>query len=211
MVRILVLLSIKRWQLNKGFFCRTPLLLANESIIFTSPITLRTSSPALQLHLPAFLLPAPKKRQLVLTDFPRLLMIKDDTEADAGDPAGSGSGAGSSSLPQGGNSGGGTGESSVAAAAAAGGGGGGGHGSLRIKGEAVFVPRPATATGTPTAKGSGYSTVPNAVMDVQEKGTKGFTVQTVSRASLLLCFIHQDTDEMFSLEWFTTAMWIVES
>lgn len=193
MVRILVLLFIKRWQLNKGFFCRTPLLLANESIIFTSPITLRTSSPALQLHLPAFLLPAPKKRQLVLTDFPRLLMIKDDTEADAGDPAGSGSGAGSSSLSQGGNSGGGgTGESSAAP-----GGGGGGHGSLRIKGEAVFVPRPATATGTPTAKGSGYSTVPNAVMDVQEKGTKGFTVQTVSRASLLLCFIRQDTDECF--------------
>lgn len=135
-------------------------------------------------------------------------MIKDDTEADAGDPAGSGSGAGSSSLSQGGNSGGGTGESSAAAAA---GGGGGGHGSLRIKGEAVFVPRPATATGTPTAKGSGYSTVPNAVMDVQEKGTKGFTVQTVSRASLLLCVIHQDTDEIFSQEWFTTAMWIVES
>lgn len=94
-------------------------------------------------------------------------MIKDDNEAD-GDPAGSDSGAGLSSSSH---------------VESGGGGRGGGHGSLRIKGEAVFVPRPSTATGSSTTKGGGYSAVPNAVMDVQEKGSKGFTVQTVSQGS----------------------------
>lgn len=104
-------------------------------------------------------------------------MIKDDNEAD-GDPAGSDSGAGlsSSSHVESGGGGGG------------GGGRGGGHGSLRIKGEAVFVLRPSTATGSSTTKGGGYSAVPNAVMDVQEKGSKGFTVQTVSQGSFFLPF-----------------------
>lgn len=103
-------------------------------------------------------------------------MIKDDNEAD-GDPAGSDSGAGLSSSSHV-ESGGGGGVGGVG-----GGGRGGGHGSLRIKGEAVFVPRPSTATGSSTTKGGGYSAVPNAVMDVQEKGSKGFTVQTVSQGS----------------------------
>lgn len=101
-------------------------------------------------------------------------MIKDDNEAD-GDPAGSDSGAGLSS-------------SSHVESGVGGGGRGGGHGSLRIKGEAVFVPRPSTATGSSITKGGGYSAVPNAVMDVQEKGSKGFTVQTVSQGSFFLPF-----------------------
>lgn len=100
-------------------------------------------------------------------------MIKDDNEAD-GDPAGSDSGAGLSSSSH--------------VESGGGGGGGGGHGSLRIKGEAVFVPRPSTATGSSTTKGGGYSAVPNAVMDVQEKGSKGFTVQTVSQGSFFCLF-----------------------
>lgn len=104
-------------------------------------------------------------------------MIKDDNEAD-GDPAGSDSGAGLSSSSHVESGGGGVG----------GGGRGGGHGSLRIKGEAVFVPRPSTATGSSTTKGGGYSAVPNAVMDVQEKGSKGFTVQTVSQGVFFCLF-----------------------
>lgn len=109
-------------------------------------------------------------------------MIKDDNEAD-GDPAGSDSGAGLSSSSHVESGGGGVG----------GGGRGGGHGSLRIKGEAVFVPRPSTATGSSTTKGGGYSAVPNAVMDVQEKGSKGFTVQTVSQGSFSAFLRSQST------------------
>lgn len=109
-------------------------------------------------------------------------MIKDDNEAD-GDPAGSDSGAGLSSSSHVESGGGGVG----------GGGRGGGHGSLRIKGEAVFVPRPSTATGSSTTKGGGYSAVPNAVMDVQEKGSKGFTVQTVSQGSFFFAFLRSQS------------------
>lgn len=109
-------------------------------------------------------------------------MIKDDNEAD-GDPAGSDSGAGLSSSSHVESGGGGVG----------GGGRGGGHGSLRIKGEAVFVPRPSTATGSSTTKGGGYSAVPNSVMDVQEKGSKGFTVQTVSQGSFFAFLRSQST------------------
>lgn len=108
-------------------------------------------------------------------------MIKDDNEAD-GDPAGSDSGAGLSSSSHVESGGGGVG----------GGGRGGGHGSLRIKGEAVFVPRPSTATGSSTTKGGGYSAVPNAVMDVQEKGSKGFTVQTPG----MVYYCHVDSVEL---------------
>ncbi|KAK8865634.1 hypothetical protein IAR55_000779 [Kwoniella newhampshirensis] len=135
------------------------LLLANEQIIFTSPILARTSSPA--LHLPSFLLPAPKRRQLILTDFPRLITVKDETNP--------GHARGDSSGTQGGGA---AGEDDVS-------------GGLRVKGECVFVVRPSGATGLSTGSGGGVpgagvgaGGVTNRVIDVQEKGGKGFVVQT---------------------------------
>lgn len=57
---------------------------------------------------------------------------------------------------------------------------------MKIKSECVFVVRPSTGTGG-SAAGSGYSGGgdaggANRVMDVVEKGNKGFMVQTVSSA-----------------------------
>jgi len=110
---------------------RTPLLLANERIVFTSSISVR---PPSSMPLPSFLLPAPKRLQLILTDFPRLSSVglKDEDLA-----------------------------------------------QLKVKSECVFVTRPSAGT-----IGSGRSaqiggTVANRVVDVQEKGAKGFVVQTV--------------------------------
>ncbi|WWD18183.1 hypothetical protein CI109_102632 [Kwoniella shandongensis] len=114
------------------------LLLANERIIFTSPILAKTSSPS--IHLPSFLLPAPKRRQLILTDFPRLIVVKDDTNPSHGPSEEDG-------------------------------------GGLRIKGECVLVVRPSGATGVSTGSVGGNG-VTNRVLDVQEKGGKGFVVQT---------------------------------
>jgi len=118
------------------------LLLANERIIFTSPILVR---PPTAIHLPSFLLPAPKRRQLILTDFPRLITVKEEP-----------------------------------------------NNGLSVKGECVFVVRGSARSAASggalggeegesglTASGSGG--VANRVVDVQEKGPKGFVVQTASQ------------------------------
>lgn len=113
------------------------LLLANERILYTTTILVR---PPTSIHLPSFLLPSPKRRQLILTDFPRLITVKEDT-------------------PAGGNSGGG----------------------LSVQSECVFVAKGSARRGT---GGDTKSRVEEGsagwVLDVQEKGPKGFTVQTVS-------------------------------
>lgn len=76
--------------------------------------------------------PASKRRQLILTDFPRLIEVKDEKdEADKGP---------------------------------------------KVKFEAVFVKQPTGHADAPSAQGSGGA---NRVLDVQEKGTKGFIVNTV--------------------------------
>jgi len=124
------MLSIKRSQLTR----RSALLLANERVVHASSISSRPGNTS--GLLPSFLQPAPKRRQLILTDFPRLIEVKDEKdEADKG---------------------------------------------ARVKFEAVFVRQP-TGNAEPTAPtGSGGA---NRVVDVQEKGTKGFTVNTVSTVS----------------------------
>lgn len=145
---------------------RSSLLLANENVVFTSPVTVRTSS------LPAFLAPnATKRRQLILTDFPRLFAVKEDAPAASGAlTAAFGSGqspAGSASQTSG----------------------------LSVKNECIIVPRPSTASaisggsaGTTAVGGSGGA---NRVMDVVDKGAKGFVVQTVSSFYKLDCLIRQ--------------------
>lgn len=55
-----------------------PLMVANERIILSTPIMTKPSN-----NVPAFLLPASKRRQLILTDLPRLLEVKDDPESGA--------------------------------------------------------------------------------------------------------------------------------
>ncbi|WVQ85480.1 hypothetical protein IAT38_007645 [Cryptococcus sp. DSM 104549] len=175
------------------------LLLANESIIFTSPILVRTSSPS--LHLPSFLLPASKRRQLILTDFPRMIIVKDDhptsTVAASTTPApGAPGGAGGSVSSRGGTPEPGAlpahpsplaqaiqpCESSPSPSPSP------APSSLRVKGECIFVVRPSGATGQSGMSGSTLGAaagaagvgVPNRVLEVQEKGSKGFSVQTPS-------------------------------
>ncbi|KAK6907621.1 AGC/PDK1 protein kinase [Kwoniella mangroviensis CBS 8886] len=144
------------------------LLLSNERIVFSSPINARTSSPS--LHLPSFLMPAFKKRHLILTDFPRLITVKDDTSSPTHAP---GQGHSHSHTP-----------SSSSA-------GDTDNGNMRVKGECVFVVRPSNAThhssmsngstinpNQGTGTGTGTGGVSNKVIDVQEKGSKGFIVQT---------------------------------
>lgn len=136
---------------------RASLLLSNERIIFTSSILVR---PPTTIHLPSFLLPNPKRRQLILTDFPRLITVKEET-----------------------------------------------NGSLSVKAECVFVvrgsarsastigslgmagppdgfsPQPQASASTGSLGGSGSGSGSGGatkVLDVQEKGAKGFAVQTVS-------------------------------
>jgi hypothetical protein len=119
-----------------------PLLLANERIIYTSSILVK---PPSAIHLPSFLLPNPKRRQLILTDFPRLITVKEEA-----------------------------------------------NGTLSNRAECVFVVR-GSALSSSTTSSLGRSgqadTVPPSnsaggatkVLEIQDKGPKGFTVQTVSQ------------------------------
>ncbi|WVR05603.1 hypothetical protein IAU60_002624 [Kwoniella sp. DSM 27419] len=120
------------------------LLLENERIIFTSAILTRTSSPS--RHLPAFLLPAPKPRQLILTDFPRLITVKDDPYGQYHPQAPTAGQA----IGQDGS-------------------------TLKIKGECIFVSQPLADTGGSEAGRAGPA---NSVINVQERGSRGFTVHT---------------------------------
>ncbi|WVW80424.1 hypothetical protein I302_102405 [Kwoniella bestiolae CBS 10118] len=148
---------VKRLNLSNGDDSKwSSLLLSNERIVFSSPIHARTSSPS--LHLPSFLMPASKKRYLILTDFPRLITVKDDTSSPTTTH-------GHAHTP-----------SSSSAGEVD-------NGSMRVKGECVFVVRPSNATHhSAQSNGStinqGTSGVSNKVVDVQEKGAKGFVVQT---------------------------------
>lgn len=111
---------------------RTQLLLTNETIIHTSPISVRTTSST--SLLPSFLSPnSAKRRQLILTDLPRLFTVKEEAPGSAIQSA-----------------------SSLSAASQA---------SLSVKNECVFS---SAAGGV------------NKVMDIAEKGPRGFNVQTVS-------------------------------
>ena len=108
---------------------RAAVLLANETIIFTSSVSVR---PPTSIPIPSFLMPAPRRRQLILTDFPRLILVKDD------DPA-----------------------------------------LLKVKSECIFAIRPkGSSSGSGNMQVGGN--VANRVVDLQEKGTKGFIVQIVS-------------------------------
>ncbi|WWC60568.1 uncharacterized protein I303_103142 [Kwoniella dejecticola CBS 10117] len=160
-------------RLNLGQFADdsrwSSLLLSNERIVFSSSISARTSSPS--LHLPAFLMPAFKRRYLILTDFPRLITVKDDTAIPTHTPSTASAGAADDQSN--------------------------GSSSLRVKGECVFVVRPSNAThhstlsngstinqyqhaqqGSGSGSGSGTSGISNKVIDVQDKGSKAFVVQT---------------------------------
>lgn len=55
-----------------------PLMVANERIILSTPVMTKPSN-----NVPSFLLPASKRRQLILTDLPRLLEVKEDVETGA--------------------------------------------------------------------------------------------------------------------------------
>lgn len=120
-------------------FSRSSLLLANEQILHTSTVLVR---PPTSIHLPSFLLPAPKRRQLILTDFPRLITVKEELSPPA----------------------------------------------LNVRSECVFV-----AKGSARRNGSAGDTRARVeegtagwVLDVQEKGPKGFTVQTVCVHDLII-------------------------
>jgi len=64
---------------------RSSLLLANEQIVMSTPISVRTSTSTASSLIPSFLLHATKRRHLILTDLPRLVEVKDDKEeADKG-------------------------------------------------------------------------------------------------------------------------------
>ena len=113
---------------------RTSLLLNNETIVYTSSILVRAPTSV----LPSFLMPSPKRRQLILTDFPRLftVAVKEDT-----------------SPP-----------------------------TLSVKSECVFVAHAHTRRGM--SRGEVNARVEQGaagwVLDVQDKGPKGFIVQTVN-------------------------------
>jgi hypothetical protein len=54
-----------------------PLLVANERIVLSTPMSVKHTNA---VPLPSFLLPSAKRRQLIMTDLPRLLAVKDDPE-----------------------------------------------------------------------------------------------------------------------------------
>ncbi|KAL1405182.1 serine/threonine protein kinase [Vanrija albida] len=58
-----------------------PILFPAERVVLSTPILVRSSS---SVPLPTFLMPASKRRQLILTDFPRLLVAKDDSPDNGG-------------------------------------------------------------------------------------------------------------------------------
>ena len=106
-------------------------MLANERVVYSSGVGSRPNQTS--SLIPSFLQPAAKRRQLILTDFPRLVEVKDEKDtADKGP---------------------------------------------RVKFEAVFVRQPTGQAEVVPSQASGGA---NRVVDVQEKGTKGFIVNTVS-------------------------------
>jgi len=124
---------------NRGLINSSSLLLANEQVVLSTPISVRTSASSASSLIPSFLLHATKRRQLILTDFPRLVEVKDDKDEPDKGP--------------------------------------------RIKFEAVFArPAPAGIDLTePTSSGQRIEAgAANRVVDVHEKGSKGFVVNTVS-------------------------------
>ncbi len=139
---------------------RTSLLLNNENIIYASPITLKPSASI----LPAFLRADPRARirHLILTDFPRLITLKEETD---------------------------------------------GTGNWKIKTECIFLAR-GSGNGRGHSHGPGRGNerdsplsekgnVPNVVLDVQEKGSKGFVVQTVSLSCSFECMLACLTDHKY--------------
>lgn len=59
--------------------CSASVLFPHERVILSTPILAKLSNGT----LPSFLLPASKRRQLVLTDMPRLLVLKEDESTEA--------------------------------------------------------------------------------------------------------------------------------
>lgn len=55
------------------------MLFPHERVVLSTPILAKPSNGT----LPSFLLPPSKRRQLVLTDFPRLLVMKEDEHTEA--------------------------------------------------------------------------------------------------------------------------------
>lgn len=114
-----------------------PLLVANERIILSTPIMVKPSN---NVPLPAFLMPSSKRRQLIMTDLPRLLCVKEDAET----------------------------------------------GEAKIKYEFAFFSHPRSKRGHAAKSngGGGKNQSPeqsiNYILDVQEKSSKVFVVQTVS-------------------------------
>jgi hypothetical protein len=104
------------------------MLLTNERIVFTSPISIKAGFFSSLRH-----------RQLILTDFPRLLAIKEDAGSD-------------------------------------------GQSLLSVKSESVFVAQPSVGTNDSSTSSSRRmgAGAGNRVVDVHDKGEKGFVVETVS-------------------------------
>lgn len=64
--------------------CRSSLLLANEKILYSSLVSVRSLPASGSTLIPNFLLPAPKSRFLILTDFPRLIEVKETADESSG-------------------------------------------------------------------------------------------------------------------------------
>lgn len=111
-----------------------PLLVANERIVLSTTMSVK---PTNAVPLPSFLLPSAKRRQLIMTDLPRLLVVKDDTET--GEP------------------------------------------KVKIEFEFLAHPVPGrtrTAAGDAGGRDKEESSI-NYILEVQEKGSKVFVLQTV--------------------------------
>ncbi|RSH92758.1 pkb-activating kinase-like protein [Saitozyma podzolica] len=158
------------------------LLLANERITFTSPVHVKSSA------LPHFLAKGPKRRQLILTDFPRLIAVKEESSSRPSSAAGMATTAPTARAGAGSGTGTSTPFGSPSAAALP----NTAQVGLSVKSECVFVVRPSTGTvGTNASTGTGLqgsplrentaSAPPNRVLDVSEKGPRGFVVQTASQ------------------------------
>ncbi|TXT04937.1 hypothetical protein VHUM_04020 [Vanrija humicola] len=114
-----------------------PILFPAERVVLSTPILIRSSS---SVPLPTFLMPASKRRQLILTDFPRLIVAKDDTP-DNGGPR--------PKL------------------------------IFTFLGTPTRTPLESTATSAQTLSTEDPMTN-NVILDLQEKGSKTFVLQTVS-------------------------------
>ncbi|BEI87169.1 hypothetical protein CcaverHIS002_0705150 [Cutaneotrichosporon cavernicola] len=117
-----------------------PLLVANERIVLSTGMSIKPTSA---VPLPSFLLPSAKRRQLIMTDLPRLLAVKDDPET--GEP--------------------------------------------RVKTEFQFISHPIPSHMKAVVYNHGGADRDESaiqyVLEVQEKGSKLFVIQTVE-----LCNIH---------------------